>query len=73
VGSSNYGHRSQNRDLEAQALVVTMDPALRRQIRGEWDDLRAHAVEVQLKEFATPERRSTMRERVLAKLLKRWL
>lgn len=50
-----------------------MDPALRRQIRGEWDDLRAHAVEVQLKEFATPERRSTMRERVLAKLLKRWL
>jgi phosphatidylserine/phosphatidylglycerophosphate/cardiolipin synthase-like enzyme len=34
VGSSNYGYRSQNRDLEAQALIVTTDPALRDRVRA---------------------------------------
>lgn len=43
------------------------------QMRGEWGDLATHAAEVKLKDFADPERRSTMRDRLLARLLYRWL
>ena len=42
-------------------------------MRGEWGDLATHAAEVKLKDFADPERRSTMRDRLLARLLYRWL
>jgi CDP-diacylglycerol--glycerol-3-phosphate 3-phosphatidyltransferase len=36
-GSSNYGHRSVHRDVEAQAFVLTADPALRAAFGDELD------------------------------------
>ena len=44
VGSSNYGRRSAERDLEANLLVTTFSPELRRALRAEVSHLREHAL-----------------------------
>ncbi|KAI9221904.1 hypothetical protein BC828DRAFT_379783 [Blastocladiella britannica] len=51
VGSSNFGHRSTHRDLEAQAYVLTTNPALRRSLQREIDELWRHARRVSVAEL----------------------
>lgn len=43
VGSSNYGERSVNRDLEAQICLVTSNKHLQQQLQAECDELYSHA------------------------------
>lgn len=45
IGSSNFGERSVNRDLESQICLVTVDDELRRQLQREY---------VNLKRYCTP-------------------
>lgn len=42
IGSSNFGHRSFDRDLEAQLTIATGNQNLAKEIRKERDDLFAH-------------------------------
>ncbi|KAI9190119.1 CDP-diacylglycerol--glycerol-3-phosphate 3-phosphatidyltransferase [Blastocladiella emersonii ATCC 22665] len=48
IGSSNFGHRSAHRDLEAQAIVVTTNPRLQAQLQHEVASLWKHATPVDL-------------------------
>lgn len=43
VGSSNYGERSVNRDLEAQICLVTTNKALQKSLKNEYDHLTKYA------------------------------
>uniref|UniRef100_A0A1D1ZQS1 CDP-diacylglycerol--glycerol-3-phosphate 3-phosphatidyltransferase n=1 Tax=Auxenochlorella protothecoides TaxID=3075 RepID=A0A1D1ZQS1_AUXPR len=73
VGSSNYGARSQRRDLEAQFLVVTRNPRLRAAMEREWAGLEAHAVEVGPAQLQQPARRAGPVVAGLVRLLKGFL
>lgn len=42
IGSSNFGERSVNRDLESQICLVTVNEELRRQLQREYVNLRRH-------------------------------
>lgn len=42
IGSSNFGERSVNRDLESQICLVTTNDSLRRQLQSECDNLYKH-------------------------------
>lgn len=60
VGSSNFGHRSLERDLENQLLVVSADAAVDAKIRGEVSALFGCEGNVRISDLAqltTPERR----------------
>lgn len=39
IGSSNFGERSVNRDLESQVCLVTENPALQQALQSECDSL----------------------------------
>lgn len=39
IGSSNFGERSVNRDLETQVCLVTRNPQLQRELQSECDNL----------------------------------
>ena len=43
IGSSNYGLRSAQRDIEANLLVTTFSPSLREDLKGEIRDIREYA------------------------------
>jgi CDP-diacylglycerol---glycerol-3-phosphate 3-phosphatidyltransferase len=43
VGSSNYGERSVNRDLESQICLVTSNESLQRALKAEYDHLKQFA------------------------------
>jgi CDP-diacylglycerol--glycerol-3-phosphate 3-phosphatidyltransferase len=43
VGSSNYGERSVNRDLESQICLVTVNKSLQKSLKLEYDHLTHHA------------------------------
>ncbi|KOS17183.1 CDP-diacylglycerol--glycerol-3-phosphate 3-phosphatidyltransferase [Escovopsis weberi] len=64
VGSSNYTRRSYSLDLEAGALVVTRNEALRRRLGEEQAWLQEHAGEVTLDDFTRLERRVSLKVRV---------
>lgn len=64
VGSSNYTRRSYSLDLEAGALVVTENEALRRRLAEEQRWLGAHAEVVTRDDLARNERRVGLRVRV---------
>ncbi|ORZ29424.1 hypothetical protein BCR44DRAFT_1451291 [Catenaria anguillulae PL171] len=51
IGSSNFGHRSARRDLEAQAIVVTRNEGLQRELKAEMDGLWREASEVSVGEL----------------------
>jgi len=73
IGSSNYGYRSFNRDLEAQLYLVTSNTKMKQEIQNEWENLKQHSHKVTLKDFDTPGRRSTFKDAVLALLIHRFL
>ncbi|KNE70989.1 hypothetical protein AMAG_15248 [Allomyces macrogynus ATCC 38327] len=51
IGSSNFGHRSMHRDVEAQAIVVTTNKRLQEELRDEVDALWAPSKVVEEKEL----------------------
>ncbi|KAI8869540.1 hypothetical protein GQ42DRAFT_104619, partial [Ramicandelaber brevisporus] len=51
IGSSNYGTRSYERDTEMQAIVITSNTDLRRQLATEVKDLMAHSSRATLEEL----------------------
>ena len=57
IGSSNYTKRSYELDLEANVVIATSDPGLRRRLGAEVAWLAAHAHTVEEAEFDRPERR----------------
>jgi CDP-diacylglycerol--glycerol-3-phosphate 3-phosphatidyltransferase len=56
VGSSNYTKRSYSLDLEANVVITTSDPGLRRRLGEEVKWLGEYASKVDEKEFEKPER-----------------
>jgi CDP-diacylglycerol--glycerol-3-phosphate 3-phosphatidyltransferase len=57
IGSSNYTKRSYELDLEANVVIATSDPALRRRLGEEVAWLNEHAKPVDEAEFEKPERK----------------
>ena len=66
IGSSNYGRRSAVRDIEANVLVTTTDPALRLAMADEVNRIRSWSVEVDERTFQRPDRRVALGVKVAA-------
>ncbi|KAH3976292.1 CDP-diacylglycerol--glycerol-3-phosphate 3-phosphatidyltransferase [Parastagonospora nodorum] len=64
VGSSNYTKRSYELDLEANVVIATSDPGLRKRLGEEVKWLGEYAKEVDESEFEKPERRVGMSVRL---------
>lgn len=56
IGSPNFGYRSNERDLEAQAIVITKNDNLRKAIHEELELLRKHCEPVTDETFQRKER-----------------
>lgn len=64
IGSSNYTKRSYELDLEANVVIATSDPGLRRRLGEEVKWLGEHAKQVNEQEFEKPERKVGMNVRM---------
>lgn len=64
VGSSNYTKRSYTLDLEANAMIVTRNPGLRKRLKEEEQWLGQYARPVGKDEFSRTERRVGLHVRV---------
>jgi CDP-diacylglycerol--glycerol-3-phosphate 3-phosphatidyltransferase len=64
IGSSNYTKRSYELDLEANVVIATSDPGLRRRLGEEVKWLGEHANQVNEQEFEKPERKVGMNVRM---------
>lgn len=60
VGSSNYTKRSYELDLEANVIIATSDPGLRRRLGEEVDWLQEYAKETSESELAKPDRKASI-------------
>ena len=60
VGSSNYTKRSYELDLEANVVIATSDPGLRKRLGEEVQWLSEFAKKVEESEFEKPERKVSM-------------
>lgn len=59
IGSSNYGERSVNRDLESQVCIVTSNKALQNELKLEYDHLNQYA--------------NTAENQLVARFVPRWV
>ncbi|KAI5065242.1 hypothetical protein GOP47_0019937 [Adiantum capillus-veneris] len=73
IGSSNFGFRSRQRDIEAQLFVVTMEPALRKKLQEETDSLFLHGHQVHGTVFLDPDRYGGPVSSFAAQLVRSWL
>jgi CDP-diacylglycerol--glycerol-3-phosphate 3-phosphatidyltransferase len=64
IGSSNYTKRSYELDLEANVIIATSDPGLRRRLGEEVKWLNEHAEPVSEAEFEKPERKVSLSVRL---------
>jgi CDP-diacylglycerol--glycerol-3-phosphate 3-phosphatidyltransferase len=64
IGSSNYTKRSYELDLEANVVIATSDPGLRRRLGDEVKWLGEHAKPVDESEFEKEERKVSMSVRL---------
>lgn len=64
IGSSNYTKRSYELDLEANVIIATSDPGLRRRLGEEVKWLGEHAKPVDEAEFEKPERKVSVSVRL---------
>ena len=64
IGSSNYTKRSYELDLEANVIIATSDPGLRRRLGEEVKWLNKHATPVDEGEFEKPERKVSVAVRL---------
>ncbi|VDK71556.1 unnamed protein product [Litomosoides sigmodontis] len=55
IGSSNFGHRSVHRDLEAQFLIVTCDEKLKLRLQEERSRILDHTTKVDTATFLRPD------------------
>jgi CDP-diacylglycerol---glycerol-3-phosphate 3-phosphatidyltransferase len=56
IGSPNFGYRSNERDLEAQAIVITENAGLRKAVHQELELLRKYCAPVTDETFQRKER-----------------
>lgn len=61
VGSSNYTKRSYELDLEANVIIATSDPDLRRRLGEEVERLSEYAKKVDEQEFEKPDRKVSVK------------
>nr|XP_029716507.1 CDP-diacylglycerol--glycerol-3-phosphate 3-phosphatidyltransferase, mitochondrial isoform X2 [Aedes albopictus] len=54
IGSSNFGERSVNRDLEAQICVVTTNGGLQRKLQSEFENILQHSTTAEAELTARP-------------------
>eukprot|EP00056_Hartaetosiga_gracilis_P018185 m.9949 g.9949 ORF g.9949 m.9949 type:complete len:426 (-) comp6469_c0_seq2:92-1369(-) len=73
VGSSNFNHRSAERDLEAQALIVTSDKSLQYQLEQEVQGIKKFSHEVHEQDLSREDRKPTTGQRVAAELISSFL
>jgi CDP-diacylglycerol--glycerol-3-phosphate 3-phosphatidyltransferase len=64
IGSSNYTKRSYELDLEANVIIATSDPGLRRRLGEEVKWLSEYAKKVDESEFEKPERKVSVNVRL---------
>lgn len=60
VGSSNYTKRSYELDLEANVIIATSDPGLRRRLGEEVEWLQEYAKDTSEAELAKPDRKASI-------------
>jgi CDP-diacylglycerol--glycerol-3-phosphate 3-phosphatidyltransferase len=71
IGSSNYGHRSLSRDLEAQVAVVTSNQQLREALHTEQKQMFAYSRPLSLSDMeCAPNRKLKLWQWILTSLLK---
>lgn len=73
IGSSNFGFRSRQRDLEAQLFLMTLEPSLRRKLQEETDLLFLHGQRVHRTLFLDPDRSGGPVSLFAAQLMRSWL
>ncbi|KAH7295162.1 hypothetical protein KP509_27G035600 [Ceratopteris richardii] len=73
IGSSNFGFRSRQRDIEAQLFVVTVEPGLRKRLQEETDSLFSYGHEVHRTVFLDPDRYGGRMSSFAAQLVRSWL
>ncbi|MCO5550524.1 hypothetical protein L7F22_004011 [Adiantum nelumboides] len=73
IGSSNFGFRSRQRDIEAQLFVVTMEPALRKKLQAETESPFLHGHRVHGTVFLDPDRYGGPVSSFAAQLVRSWL
>ncbi|ORZ03397.1 hypothetical protein BCR43DRAFT_483288 [Syncephalastrum racemosum] len=73
IGSPNFGHRSSERDLEAQAVVITKNDELRSAFKKEIEHLNAYSTLVSTETFAQQDRRVPYGVRVATAMIKTML
>lgn len=64
VGSSNYTKRSYSLDLEVNALIVTEDDGLKKQLGEEVEWLQKDSRKVDMQDFERTERRVSLKVRL---------
>lgn len=64
VGSSNYTKRSYSLDLEVNALIVTEDDGLKKQLGEEVEWLQKDSRKVDMEDFERTERRVSLKVRL---------
>ncbi|RIB15407.1 hypothetical protein C2G38_2018086 [Gigaspora rosea] len=70
IGSSNYGHRSTERDLEAQVILITTNDSLKKAMHDELNHLRENTIVVTNETFAQVNRKVPYLFRIITKIIK---
>jgi CDP-diacylglycerol---glycerol-3-phosphate 3-phosphatidyltransferase len=73
IGSSNFGRRSLQRDLELQFVVATRHKGLKSALQAEWNALVSNAAVVDAEHFRRPGRRSSLVQHVAFRMLRSFL
>lgn len=73
IGSSNFGFRSRQRDLEAQLYLITLEPSLRSKLQQETDFLFLNGEQVNPAIFLEPDRSGGPVSQFAAQLVRSWL
>lgn len=60
IGSSNYTKRAYGLDLESNALIITKDEALKKEMKDEIDNLLKYTNQVELKDFTEGKRKVSL-------------
>ncbi|EGD80282.1 hypothetical protein PTSG_10537 [Salpingoeca rosetta] len=73
VGSSNFGQRSSDRDLEAQAVIVTSNPCLQAELDKEVTSLVSRSSRVCASDLESPSRRPNLFQTIGAEVIRSFL
>jgi CDP-diacylglycerol--glycerol-3-phosphate 3-phosphatidyltransferase len=73
IGSPNFGHRSLSTDTEAQMLIMTENPDLKRKLFKEYDRLLRDSYQVKRSHFNEAERQPNFILKIASKLLSKYI